>query len=289
MKITEFIEEDLKLRIDSGNNIPKSLTLNNLSDFYEVSLTPVRIAVNQLIDQKYIIKQENGRLSINAKKAGKSRLKAKETIETPAVDELILDDIIIESLSDETVFLREEACAERFNVGRTAMRGIFSRLAAHGVLRHVPRCGWEVHSYSNEDMCAFLDVRELMEVKALQLSKNKTDESIIKDLIKKNKPTKRKLKMDDGLHNYFIDCSGNSYIKDFFERQGLYWSALFNYAAPRTEMVKVMAEEHCEILESVLNGHFTQAKKVLTQHIRSQKAIIAELIEIIKSDMIGVK
>ena len=46
-----------------------------------------------------------------------------------------------------------------------------------------------------------------------------------------------------------------------------------------------MAEEHCEILEGVLAGDFALAKKVLVHHIRSQKDIITDLIEIIKSDM----
>ena len=60
MKITEKIENDLKLKIDAGIDYPKHITLNGLSELYEVSLTPVRKAVTSLIEQEYVIKQACG-------------------------------------------------------------------------------------------------------------------------------------------------------------------------------------------------------------------------------------
>lgn len=285
MKITDFIESDLKSRIDAGKRLPESLTLNSLSEFYDVSLTPVRVAIKQLTEQAYIVKLPNGRLIVNEQKFGQVTLKAKPKRITPDIDRQLLNEILIQSLKGKVVSLREEACAERFKVGRTVIRGIFNRFAGRGVIHHVPRCGWEIHPYSVDDMNAYLEVRETLELKALNLSRGKMDVKKINTYIHNNELGLDGLqKIDDGLHDYFIKCSGNPYIKTFFEKQGLYWTALFNYAAPETKKVSEMAAEHRELLQAILRDNWTLAQKILTHHTRAQVPIIAELVDIIRTD-----
>jgi DNA-binding GntR family transcriptional regulator len=279
MKITDVIENDLKSRIERGIDYPQNVTLNGLSEIYKVSLTPVRSAVNSLIKQNYIIKQSNGRLDINKKKVGCAKTSTVKIKLKPKTDELLLKHILKQSLKGSEVFLREEACAERYGVGRTVIRGIFNHFATHGVIAHVPRCGWKVHSYSHEDMCSFLEIREIMEVKALNLAKGNIDLGKIESFISKNQLDGKEQLIDDDLHEYFIECSGNRYIRGFFDKQGLYWSALFNYAAPETASVTTMANEHCDILNAILHNDWTQARKAVSQHVRSQEPIISTLIE----------
>jgi DNA-binding GntR family transcriptional regulator len=279
MKITDIIENDLKSRIDRGVDYPQNVTLNGLAEIYDVSLTPVRTAVNSLIKQHYIVKQPNGRLDINQKKVGCLKTNSAKIVLEPKTDELLLKHILKQSLKGGEVFLREEACAERYGVGRTVIRGIFNSFAARGVLAHVPRCGWKVHSYSHEDMCAFLEIREIMELKALNLAKGNIDLEKIEHFLAKNQLDGKNQLIDDDLHDYFIECAGNAYIKGFFDKQGLYWAALFNYAAPETASVTTMANEHCDILSAVLHNDWGSARKALSQHVRSQEPIISTLID----------
>ena len=278
MKITDVIENDIKSKIDSGVDYPANVTLNGLAEIYSVSLTPVRTAVKSLIQQDYIIKQSNGRLDINKKKVGCGKSKAGKSQLLPRTDELLLKHILKQSLKGSEVFLREEACAERYGVGRTVIRGIFNNYATRGVLAHVPRCGWKVYSYSHEDMCSFLEIRELMEIKALNLAKENIDLKKIESFLSLNQLKEQEQLLDDQLHDYFIECSGNPYIKGFFDKQGLYWAALFNYAAPETASVTQMANEHCDVLNAVLQNDWSKARKALSLHVRSQAPIISTLV-----------
>jgi len=65
MNLADFIQQDLKARILSGKGAPKKLTLMGISELYDVSITPVRIAVSKLINEGIICKQANGRLALN--------------------------------------------------------------------------------------------------------------------------------------------------------------------------------------------------------------------------------
>jgi hypothetical protein len=64
MSIAAFIKQDLIAGIRSGEIGSDRLTLNYLSKRYRVSVTPVRVAIRELIKEKYLKKGDNGRLAI---------------------------------------------------------------------------------------------------------------------------------------------------------------------------------------------------------------------------------
>src|SRR5215210_5028712 len=64
MSIATFIKQDLIAGIRSGEIGSDRLTLNYLSKRYRVSATPVRVAVRELIEEKYLKKGDNGRLAV---------------------------------------------------------------------------------------------------------------------------------------------------------------------------------------------------------------------------------
>src|SRR3954465_13011942 len=64
MSIATFIKQDLIAGIRSGEIGSERLTLDALSKRYSVSATPVRVAVRELIEEKYLKKGDNGRLAI---------------------------------------------------------------------------------------------------------------------------------------------------------------------------------------------------------------------------------
>ena len=64
MSIATFIKQDLIANIRSGEIDSDRLTLDALSKRYQVSTKPVRTAVQELIEEKYLEKGENGRLAI---------------------------------------------------------------------------------------------------------------------------------------------------------------------------------------------------------------------------------
>ena len=167
-----FIKDDIRKRIGSGKPLPCKLTLQALAKHYNVSLTPIRQAVAELIKQGYLEKQSNGRLAINEMKIGSRADSGDYERPTPPKDrfEEIREDVILACLKGEPVFLREEDTAARYGISGTAIRQIFSRLAGSGIIEHVPRRGWRVHPFQSRQLEEFTQVRKVLELEAMRLA-----------------------------------------------------------------------------------------------------------------------
>ena len=183
MNISQYIENDLIEKIRGGEQLPAKLTLATLAAQYEVSLTPVRAALQNLIDAKFILKGDNGRLSINTRKKSKTPHKKREAdsgIPHRNYDEIITEDIIHLGIQGEPAYLREESSAQRYGVGRTVIRQVFNRLAGANIIERVPRRGWRVNPFREKEMLDYIDIRETLELKALKLARKHLDPEKLK-------------------------------------------------------------------------------------------------------------
>lgn len=91
-------------------------------------------------------------------------------------------------------------------------------------------------------------------------------------------PDRRAAQLDNDLHDYLIEKSGNRYIRDFFERHGIYYTTLFAYAAPGARVVRAMARQHRAILNALIAADRKAARRALARHIRSQRPVVARLM-----------
>ena len=285
MKISTYIEQDLEARIRGGASLPEKLTLGGIASSYGVSATPVRRAVDALIEKNLVLKHTNGRLEARRPKRDKSarptpRLKApKELLSNEVLEHRVAEALVRIGLSGSDGFIREEPMAERLGVGRTRVREVLTRLAGGGLLEHVPRRGWQVPAFRMGDMDAYIDVRETLEVKALELARPQIEASEIDRMLAGNKPKARRTsRIDNDLHGYFIACAQNRYIESFFEANGHFYRALFDYATLSSRAVAAMAKQHVEILESVKARRWAQAREALAHHIRAQKPVMESMI-----------
>jgi len=279
MNITAYIKQDLKRRIGAGEDVPAKLTLADLAAHYRVSFTPVRRAVDELIHERFLEKKDNGRLAVVPQK-GRRVLPVEEPAAPRDWERELALDVIRQSLRGEGDYLREEATAEKYEVGRTVIRQAFSRLAGKGLLEHVPRCGWRVRSYDEADMLAYLEVREMMELKALDLARPNLTDDDLQRMLAGNAPAAGKAgpRLDNDLHRYLIAKAGNLYIRDFFDRHGVYYTTLFDHAALGAETVAEMASQHREILRAMLEKDWRKARQALSEHIRAQAPVVKMLM-----------
>lgn len=270
--ISKFIARDLAERLRAP--LPADeLTLHRLAAHYRVSPTPVRQAVRVLLGEGVLRRDENGRLAVgNALpyESASASLPASADWESDLVQE-ILRRSLTGSGGD---YLREEAMARRFGVGRTVLRQAFSRLAGKGLLEHVPRCGWRVRTFDEADLEAYLVAREALELTALDLARDRLDPDELRAMLENNTAAH----LDNRLHRYWIDRADNPYIRDFFDRHGLYYTALFDFAAPEADVLSEMADQHRAILTALLDRDWEQAKRALADHIRSQRPIVKRLL-----------
>jgi DNA-binding GntR family transcriptional regulator len=287
MRITAYIKNDLRARIMSGATLPDKLTLTGLSDHYRVSLMPVRTAVAELVDEGYFEKQDNGRFAVNPAKVGGGPTGA-ATLAEPPTDwhKVLRADLIRRSLRGQAVQLKIAATAERFGIGRTRVHSMFHRLAGAGLLEHVPRRGWRVHPFREADLDAYLEVREVLEFRALDLAAGRLDPAALQGLLDRNVPRtgRTPARFDNRLHRYWVDQSQNRYIRDFFDRHGAYYAALLDYAAIGEPLLSEMAGQHRAILEALLDRQWQRAKDALARDIRRLRPIMKDTIQRLEAE-----
>lgn len=281
MSIATYIKDDLAAQLKSGRELPIQLTLDSLAGHYNVSLTPVRTAVAELIDEGLLKRGPNHRLAATAPRRKGTRTRREPKLPEPPRDPygVIASDLVQLSLRGEPIYLREEATAEKYDISRSAIRNILHRLAGEGVLDHIPRRGWRLRPFQQDDLQAFIEVREVLELKALELARPKLDAGELQRMLDLNVPPASagsSLSVDESLHEYLIATAGNMYIRDFFDRQGRYYRLLFAWEDhDRAVAIETMCQ-HDEILTALLKKNWSAARKALSQHILDNHPILGK-------------
>lgn len=284
MSLSDYICRDLERRLLTGEVKEEELTLIAIGERYGVSFTPIRKAIDELIDRQLLIRQENGRVTFNSVgiKSASMHASCYQPVAKPLNatdwDDLISREIIRTSLLGTSEFLREESTALQYGLGRTALRQIFHRLSGAGLLTHVPRRGWKVRMFEVKDLDDFLAVREVLECQAIDLAVPRTEKSELVSMLEGNTPGDEQ-RLDNRLHQYFITRSDNSYIVDFFSRNASYYTRMLDLAAPETQRVEEMAAQHCRVLRCAIDEDWGGAKAAMADHIRAQRPIVLDLIE----------
>ncbi len=283
MTLTEYIKSDIQGHIETGRGVPCRLTIAALSAHYNVSLTPVRAAIDQLLQEDYLVKLSNGRLDVRPLKRKPRR--SAQAVELPKrpidLEEIVRRDVIRASLLGTNEYLREEGTAKKYAVGRTALRPILSRLSGQGFLNYVPRCGWQIRKLDEADLKAYLDCREALELKSLDLARPRLVREDLLKLLEGNRgrDAKPSAVFDNSLHAYWINRSENPYIVNFFTIYGRFYMTLLEYLAPEAAVVAEVAAQHCEILEAVIDERWGDARQALKRHIRDQLPIARKAME----------
>lgn len=294
MSLSEYIFRDLEQRLLTGEVSDDELTLVAIGERYGVSFTPIRRAIDELINRQLLTRQENGRISVNSAAVESRGMSVDEvqTIHKPLDstdwDDLISREIIRTSLLGKSEFLREESTALQYGIGRTALRQIFHRLSGSGLLTHVPRRGWKVRLFEVKDLDDFLAVREVLECQAMELAVPRVEPGDLLSMLEANAPDSQH-RLDNRLHQYFITRSENRYIIDFFSHNASYYTRMMDLAAPETQRVDEMADQHCRVLNCALEGNWQAAKAAMVDHIRAQRPIVLDLIEKLRGDSAATK
>jgi len=285
MSISQFIQDDLRVRLEEGYALPGTLTLSSLSQHYHTSITPVRQAVDALIHEGILSKGDNHRLKVVPRPKVRVRpTQQRKSLPQPplGIFEIVSNDLARLSLEGSTEYLREIAMAKKYDISRSAIRNIFSRLAGAGLLDHIPNRGWKIRPFRWEDVRAFLDVREVLELKALELAWPRLGMEEIRQILDSNALPSSEGELpqiDDSLHAYVIEKSENFYIRDFFQRHGKFFDILFVWEAKDRPTAIETVRQHRRFLEDVLNRDLVAARASLSFHIRENHPILGQLAQ----------
>lgn len=284
--LVKYILHDLETRLRQGQPLPARLTLSALADHYGVSFTPVREAVDELVERGFLTRASSGRLQLSGQVPAPSAEESDGAHLQPVNwDDVLTRFALIESLRGEPIPLREEAISQQFGIGRTVLRQVFNRLAGAGLIDYLPRRGWRARPFREKDLQAYLDVRVTLERKALELAWPRLDDAELTAMLHGNLPAEgaNGPRLDNRLHQYFIQLADNRYISDFFTQYGSYYRTLFDYATLGTDVIPEMAEQHCEILRCALARDQTGALAALERHIRSQEPVVLRMMQLLEA------
>lgn len=288
--LSDYIRDDLRSRVLSGQNIPEKLTLPSLAEQYRVSLMPVRIAIQELLKEHVLLRQENGRLRANPGKLASQKSQRKAVPPEPPSDpyDKVLHDVLIFSLRGDAREMKIIPCAERYTLSRSQVHAIFHRLASQGVMEHMPRKGWCVRPFKANDLDAYLTVREALELLALDLARDRLEPQKLKELLELNgpMPERGRIHIDNSLHRYWVEKSENRYIQDFFVRHQLFYDLLLSHAVLKRSHIDVSRESHRRILEAMLRRDWTAARAELTHDIRRLSPLLKQTVERLEGQLV---
>ena len=284
MKLASRIEKDLSAQLLS-NTLSCPLTMDGLSRHYGVSYTPVRKALNGLIEEGLIRKKENGRLEpvATCKPLTLERRSFEiEDLPDPSIE--ITRELVELSLSGKEVFVREESTARKHGLSRSSLRQILLKLAGEGLVLHIPRRGWQVKPFRQKDLQSFIEVREVMELKALELAQFKLSKPEAKQRLQEIKASnqiskngKVKVRIDNSLHQYLLELADNPYLDDFFQRHGKYYSILFEWEGGNENAAIQAVHQHHAIIDALIDEDWALARTELSKHLRTNHPVLQEI------------
>ncbi|MBN1912387.1 MAG: GntR family transcriptional regulator [Pirellulales bacterium] len=266
-----FIQDDLRARIRVGEEVVDILTLQALAAHYQVSLTPVRLAVGDLIEEGFLKKLSNGRLTVNRDAVGSNVGQDASRPDLPEdLPRKIKDDLVVLSLRGEAVFLREAETAERYETSGTVIRQVFHRLAGSGLIEHIPRRGWRLVPFSQEKLEDYTHVRKMLEVEAMRLAWPHLEDDDLRVMLNANRVPDNQNEepfVDNGIHAYLIEKADNFFISDFFARHQNRFDPVFAWEATDRQAAIDTALQHRAILEALLARDPSRAEEALLEHL----------------------
>jgi DNA-binding GntR family transcriptional regulator len=267
MTLVEHIQRDLLHRLGKGEHI--DLRLQALAEHYQSSTRPVRLALAELAAQGTLQQDQGGHWLV-------ARIPRRVPNPVVMVDpSLRLRDLLVSrALRRDGSYIRETETADLLQIGRGSLRRLLAEFSGKGLVDHDPRRGWRVRILDQANLDAFLEVREALELLALDLAFAKLEKPVLREMELANSNGG----LDNRLHGYFINRAQNPYIIDFFARHGPYFEMIFDFEGQHSEACKVASDLHLAILSALLADNLAAAKAAMSEHIRGNHPGLEDLM-----------
>lgn len=177
--------------------------------------------------------------------------------------------------------LEEQGLADSLNVSRTPVREALGRLGADGLVTILPRRGALVVSLSPKDIKDIYDVREALEVLAIELGIQKLNDQSLANLERIHQEFGEALARGDfrtcfardrEFHDELMTLADNNKLKEFYERlaagiQVTRWMHCDNYASQESSY-----RQHGAILDALKTRNSSLASKSMREHLSKVRA-----------------
>jgi DNA-binding GntR family transcriptional regulator len=174
--------------------------------------------------------------------------------------------------------------AKKIGVSRTPVNHALSILANEGFLDFIPHQGYAVHELTQEEAGALYQVREIIELGAIELAIRKMTpekletlrqkEQVIAEKLTADHVTRRNFILDQEFHLCYIDMAGNTYLTGCFRE--VYQRIFLRHRLEGLSIARnqQVVSEHNEILKAISQKDVRKAKELIKKHIRAAEKSI---------------
>jgi DNA-binding GntR family transcriptional regulator len=188
--------------------------------------------------------------------------------------------------------LREAALARTWNVSRTPLREAVRRAAAAGLLILRPNQAPLVRPLGVADVQSLYDVRELLEIHALELAWPSLTSPACDKLLamaQRAAPGQRNwrercLRFDLALHRSWSESCGNAWLRADLERYYQFLQIFQRWIGRDPEALKKGYHDHIAILQAIRDRRRATACESLRKHIRESAEFVEAAIVARDSD-----
>ncbi|MGE5587757.1 MAG: GntR family transcriptional regulator [Clostridia bacterium] len=195
--------------------------------------------------------------------------------------------LVLNSVLDENVRLTEERLSQQLGISKTPVREALKRLEAEGLIRVSSRRGTYVANFDPDTVVEIYDLREILEIGAIQLARGRITRDIVQRLRAIVEEGERYAeagdveaynRLDVVLHDLLVECSDNGRLLAVY-RNLVDQIQLVRLRTVRIgKRVKRSSNEHRELVEALAANDLHRAEAVLRQHISSAKVDMLALL-----------
>ncbi len=184
--------------------------------------------------------------------------------------------------------LVENEIANKLKVSRTPVREAISRLASEGLVTLVPRRGAFVASFTPQMIKDIYEVREALEVVAVELAVSRCTEADIQKLRHTMQAFEAALdnddyalyfEMDGKFHEQLAEISGNSKLQEFFRILDGSTKVTRWMHCQNRELSRVALDEHQNIISALEKRDRDLSVRLIREHINRVKFDLLESID----------
>lgn len=177
--------------------------------------------------------------------------------------------------------------ADKLGVSRTPINNVLYLLAKQGFLDFVPKHGYTVHQLTREESDSLYEMREILELGAVEKCIALATEETLQILAQKElafskavdeEVGRSRFLHDQEFHAYIFEMAGNRYMADYFRE--IYQKIFLRHriSPRRGERMVNASTEHHGIFEAILQRDVTKAKMAISAHVQAGREYIYSFI-----------
>jgi DNA-binding GntR family transcriptional regulator len=177
--------------------------------------------------------------------------------------------------------------AERLGVSRTPINNALHILSSEGFLDFIPNQGYKVHEITREEATHLYEIRELIELGAIEIAVKKLTTEKMRVLEKQRRLyeksvleqiTRGRFTLDQEFHACYVQMAENPYLTDYFRE--VYQRIFLRHRIEGLPVgrPKEVVLEHKEIFTAINMKDVKRIRELIKHHIKAGKDYIFSAI-----------